>query len=163
MMQNMKVAGISVVIVAIVLGIIMMGRGDDEQQIHDLLDKLEELGSKPEREGQIQSLATAKQIADCFTEQAEVRIMPELSYATDRKELTGMMVAARSRVSSADVSLGNRSISVSEDGQRATVITTGTANVIIGGERDRHKDRYRMELVKVDGDWLISSVEPVGD
>ncbi|MDP0497490.1 MAG: nuclear transport factor 2 family protein [Verrucomicrobiota bacterium JB024] len=160
MMQNMKVAGISVVIVAIVLGIIMMGRGDDEQQIHDLLDKLEELGSKPDREGQIQSLAAAKQIADCFTEQAEVRIMPELSYATDRKELTGMMVAARSRVSSADVSLGNRSISVSEDGRRATVITTGTANVIIGGERDRHKDRYRMELVKVDGDWLISSVEP---
>ena len=163
MMQNAKMAGISVIIVAVVLGFILMGRGDDEQQIHDQLDKLEELGSKPDGESQLQGLGTARQIANCFTEQAEVRILPGYSYTSDRKELTGMMVAARNRVSSADVSLGNRSISVSEDGQRATVITTGTASVIVGGSRDRHKDRYRMEFVKLDGEWLISSVEPADD
>ncbi len=163
MSQNAKVAGICVIIVAVVLGFIMLGRSSDEQQIHDQLDKLEELGSKPAGEGQLQSLAAAKKIADCFTEQAEVRIMPELSYTSNRKELTGMMVAARNRVSSSDVSLGNRSISISEDGRRATVITTGTASVVIGGEHDRHKDRYRMEFIKIDGDWLISSVEPAGD
>ncbi|MGE9293676.1 MAG: nuclear transport factor 2 family protein, partial [Puniceicoccales bacterium] len=90
----------------------------------------------------------------------EVRIMPRLSYSSDRKELTGMMVGARSQVDSSEVSLGNRNIKVSEDGQRATVIVTGTASIVVGGQSDRHKDRYRMEWVKVDGDWLIASVAP---
>ncbi|QYY34837.1 nuclear transport factor 2 family protein [Ruficoccus sp. ZRK36] len=160
MTQYVKIAGVSVAIAAIVLAFIFLGRGGDEQQIHDQLDRLEELGSKPAGESQIQSLTQAKKIADCFTEQAEVRIMPRLSYSSDRKELTGMMVGARSQVDSSEVSLGNRNIKVSEDGQRATVIITGTASIVVGGQSERHKDRYRMEWVKVDGDWLIASVAP---
>ncbi|MBC2593593.1 nuclear transport factor 2 family protein [Ruficoccus amylovorans] len=163
MMQYAKLAGISALIVAVVLGFILLGRDDDEQQIHRRLDKLEQLGSKPANETQLQSLGAARQIADFFTEDAEVRLIPQLSRTTDRKELTGAMAGIRTRVSSSDVSLGNRTVNVSEDGQRASVLLTATATVVIGGDSERHKDRYLIEWQKVDGDWLISRVQPAND
>lgn len=163
MQQQFKVVGLAAVIVIIVFGVIVLGRDGDEQQIHNLLDQLEDYGAKEPAESKIETLGRARSIAALFTDRPELELARNIRHSGDRDELTGMLAGVRSRVSEADVSLGSRTVKIADDGRSASVILTGSATVTVNGQTERHRDKYLVELARIDGEWLIASVYPMRD
>ncbi len=159
-MNNKKkalLAGLLIVVVA--LALFWLGRSGDERIINRRLDDLISLVNKDGPESQIEALGKARRISTFFVEQPLVRALPNQGVAHDRDRVAGILVVARNQASSIQVAMRNRQIHLSEDGLRARIYFTGSANVVYSGGSDRHRADYTMEMIKRDGEWLIVSVD----
>lgn len=145
-------------IVAVAAIFFAIGRSGDEGRIHRRLDELVALVNKEGPESQIESAGKARRIVSYFVEQPRVRALPNQGVARARDQISGVLMAVRNHASTIEVSLRNRRIQVSEDGERAMVYFTGSADVVYPSGRDTHRANYVMEMIKQDGEWLIASV-----
>lgn len=159
--QNLGIA-----LIAVVAGItawLMFRPGDAEAAIHKRLDALEELAHKSAPESQFESIGKARRAAGFVTENASLELLPGMGSVDGRDALSGTLVALRNRATHIDLSLGSRQITLADSGDRATVTLTASASGEGFGERRSHRTRYRMEWVKLDGDWYIARTSRLDD
>lgn len=159
--ENLK-AVIAVVVVAIVALFFIVGGGSGpEKAINNQLDRVAELVSFDTPEPQLEQIGKGRKFSNLFTESTYLIAWPGKSAVTTREQIMGFFVSLRRMTSSADVSISNRKITLESGDRTATVTVNVTGKISLAGEQERHSGQYRMEMEKVDGEWLIATVEPL--
>ncbi|WP_309387791.1 nuclear transport factor 2 family protein [Cerasicoccus frondis] len=157
--QNLKVALVAIILAAVALFFIVSGESGPEAEIYAVLDEICEKLSYDSPPGKLSQLTDAKSMAGYFTESPYLIAWPGRGAVTSRDAVSGLFMYIFSYASKANVSMSSRQVTI--DGNRAIVTTTITGKATVAGDSERHSGRYRIEMEKVDGDWLISSVEPL--
>ena len=141
----------------------------DDNEEHRILDRLEQIRALAEVRGQeapLTRLATAKQLSALFSVQTHYDLTT-LDHGTtsidSREELAQRILAGRSKLLSLE--LGLLAPEVRIDGDRATVGITGTALGATHDGEGQFMDVHRIEvdLIKADGDWLVSGGRHIRD
>lgn len=159
--QNLKIAIGALGLAAIVLFFILRGEAGPESAIHQRLDELCDMVSYQERAPQLQQITTAKKLSGMFVAKPYLVPWPGRSAVTDQNAVTGLFVYLLKYASEAEVSITNRQITLDANGVGATVTATVTGKATVNGNTERHSGRYRIELDKIDGEWLIATAEPL--
>jgi len=158
--QHPKVVVAAVVLVAIALFLVLGRQSGPEAAINGQLDRMAKLISFDTPEPQLEQLTTGRKFARLFTEAPYLVAWPGKEPVVSREQITGFFVSLRRMGTSASVAMTNRQITM--DGDRsATVTLTVTAKVEVSGQSERHAGRYRMQVEKIDGEWLVSSAQPL--
>ncbi|WP_269538890.1 nuclear transport factor 2 family protein [Cerasicoccus fimbriatus] len=157
--QNLKIALISLGIAAVAIFFIVSGESGPEAEINGLLDKLCDKLSYETQPAKLSQLTSAKELSGYFTEDPYLLAWPGRAAVTSRDGVSGVFMYVFSYASEADVSMSSRQVTI--DGNRAIVTATITGRATVAGDSERHSGRYRIELEKIDGDWLIASTEPI--
>ncbi|GHB99090.1 nuclear transport factor 2 family protein [Cerasicoccus arenae] len=158
--QNLKVALGVIGLAAIALFFILSGESGPEGAINSRLDDLCELVSYEQRAPQLAQITTTKKLSGYFTEKPYLIAWPGQAAITDQNAVSGMFMYLLKYASEAEVSLGSRQMTLQNE-TSAIVTANVTAKAKVNGETERHSGRYRIELEEVDGNWLISSAQPI--
>ncbi|MEO0793582.1 MAG: hypothetical protein AAFX93_00380 [Verrucomicrobiota bacterium] len=159
--QNLKIAGGALLLAAIAIYFIISGESGPEAEVNQRLDKLCDLVSFESPEPQIEQITRAKKFSNLFVDSPYLVAWKLNKSITDKDALTGLFVTTRRMANSANVSMGSRQITVAPSGKSATVTATIKGNVQFKGDSESYSGRYRIQLEKIGGDWLISTVEPL--
>ena len=152
---------ITVVFIAIaVLVYFFLPRDGAESAINTRLDTFIERLEKNSPETELVSLGEGRDVARFFTESPVFQ--PGVRYAgnrlTSRDQIASMIAYARIQAETIEVSASNRSLDVAETKDRAVMRLTGEAEALVGGQRERMRNRYEITWIKQDGDWYIDKV-----
>jgi hypothetical protein len=126
------------------------------------LERLAQLASFSTNEGQLAKLADVQRIGGFFSDQVVVNVGApgaETHSFNDRDDLIQSMQAARMAVTSLQAKFLGPKIEVDPGKTEAIVGVVLTADV--GGEKDAWVLDLKIEMKKIDGDWLITRVETV--
>ena len=133
-----------------------------EKVIRKRLVELARTASSSSGESDLAQLAAARNVAGFFSTNVELNVeLPGLGQrnSMDREEITQAALMARSRAVGVQVKFPDINIAVAPDKQSAVADLTVQANV--SGERDQFVQQMKFTLKKIDGQWLITRVEPV--
>ena len=126
------------------------------------LEKLARLVSFSPDEGELAKLADAQKLAGYFSEQVTVNVevqgVEKVAY-TNREDLIQQLQGARMAVSSVKAKFLGPKIEMTPGDQEAIIGVALTAD--IGGEQNAVVVDLKIEMKKIDGDWLITRVETV--
>jgi hypothetical protein len=126
------------------------------------LEKLAQIASFSQNEGQLTKLASAQQIAGYFSDQVTVNVdlqgVEKVNY-NNREDLVQALQGARMLASSVKAKFLGPKIEMTPGNQEAIVGVALTAD--IGGEQNAVVVDLKIEMKKIDGDWLITRVETV--
>jgi hypothetical protein len=131
---------------------------DPERVIRKELAGLAETINK-ETSGNISKIANVNRIAGYFT--TDVSIQVEGRYARTiqgKDEVLQLAMAARSQIRSINLSFADLHVVVDPDEESAKAHVT--ALVQIDNDPDLYVQELKMQLRKIDGEWLISHIEP---
>lgn len=126
------------------------------------LEKLAEIASFPANEGQLMKLAAVQKIGGYFSDQVVVNVHmsgEETHEFNNREELVQAIQAGRMSVNSVLVKFKGARIEITPGNQEAIIGVALTAD--INGEKDSVVEDLKIEMKKIDGDWLITHVETV--
>jgi hypothetical protein len=133
-----------------------------EQVIRNRLNKLAKLGSFSTSEGNIARVAKVEALGRLFAENAEVKVeIPGVDSETfsNREELMQFAMAAKHATEGVKAEFLDMNVEMRDADQSAVVDLTLKAKV--GSENDLVVQELKFTLKKIDGDWLITHVEPV--
>ncbi|NNJ94325.1 MAG: SnoaL-like domain-containing protein [Halobacteria archaeon] len=152
------------VIVAVVAWLLLVD--NEEQKVLDRLEQIRSLAEVRDQENPLSRLGRAKQIGTLFSAQTRYDLTTlghGVTTIGTREELTRRIAAGRSKLVSLE--LGLLAPDVQVDGDRARVNITGTALGAMHGGEGRFMDVHRIEieLVRADGDWLVSGGRHIRD
>ena len=134
---------------------------DDERIIHAKVDELAELASKEGEETVFVGVGQARRIANHFTEEFVLGMGRPFPDGTGtREDLMAAVTQARGGVDELRLRVSDRDLTVDASGESAVMELTGRGLLSYQGH-GRREDvrRFRVEWVKVDGDWLIRRVD----
>jgi hypothetical protein len=126
------------------------------------LEKLAQLASFPANEGQLAKLANVQRIGGFFSDQVVVNLSvrgAEGHTFNNRDDLVQAIQTARMAVSSAQAKFLDPKIEITPGNQEAIVGVVVTVD--INGEQNVWVEDLKIEMKKMDGDWLITRVETV--
>ena len=126
------------------------------------LEKLAQIASFPPNEGQIPKLAAVQKMGGYFSDQVVVNVQmtgEESHEFYNREELVQAIQAGRMSVNSVTVKFKDPNIEVTHGNQEAIIGVMLTAD--INGEKNSVVEDLKIEMKKIDGDWLITHVETV--
>ncbi len=138
-----------------------LGRDPDERAIGRQIERALELAEKQPGETQLAGLERAREIAELFAADFEVRARP-LDFATrDRRELARAIVGYRAGAERIWARIEERELYVDEASRRAAMPLTVEfgQGVSLGRARDAY--RFQVSWVEEDGEWRMDSVELV--
>ena len=164
MMKKYLVWLLAAVLVATIIWIL---QGSDEQrEILERLEQIRALAEVDEQETSLTRVSRAKQISSLFTPQTHYDLTTlelGVTVLTTRDELAQRIVAGRSKLQSLQLELLAPVVLV--DGDHATVSLTGTAVGATPHGEGQFMDVHRVEieLVRTDGDWLVSGGRHIRD
>jgi hypothetical protein len=149
-------------VVLVFLGIWFWGKlfPDPKKAIRQRLTKLAALCSYEGKEGNISRIAAVERIGGYFADKVELSVsVPgyETHSSESRDELRQMILAARNSIPSLQAGLVDLAIDLGESKESATAEFTLDATV--NGEKHAILEAFRLDLKKVDGDWVISRVQ----
>ncbi len=133
-----------------------------ETAVRKRLNALAEAGSFPSNESPLAKLASAQGLGNFFTTDAEILVnVPGRSQQTlsGREEVVQAALAAHSTLAGLTVNFYDIVVTVAPDKQSATANLT--AKVRMPGEKDFNLQELKLELKKIEGQWLIHKVETV--
>lgn len=131
---------------------------DQERVIRKELTDLAESINK-ETSGNISKMANANSIANHFTRDVTIQIEGRFAHTLQgRDELLQMAMAASSRVGK--IHLNFADIHVMLDAGEESARVHLTALVRINNEADQYVQELKMQMKKIEGDWLIAHIEP---
>jgi hypothetical protein len=126
------------------------------------LEKLAQLASFPPNEGQLAKLANVQKIAGYFSDQVTVNVdvsgVEKVEY-NNREDLIQALQGARMATSSVKAKFLGPKIEMTPGNLEAIVGVALTADV--SGEQNALVVDLKIEMKKIDGDWLITRVESV--
>jgi hypothetical protein len=130
--------------------------------VHNRLVKLARLASFSAQEGNIGRLANLHQLSLLFSGDAQVAV--EISgndphVFNGREEVLNAAMAARSLVKTLKAEFLDINIEMGVNNQSALVDLTAKADV--NGQRNSFVQEFKFTFRKIDGDWLITRVDPV--
>ena len=126
------------------------------------LEKLAQIASFSAGEGQLQKLAAVQKMGGYFSDQVVVNVHmtgEETHEFYNREELVQAIQAGRMSVNSVLVKFKGPRIEITPGSQEAIIGVALTAD--INGEKDSVVEDLKIQMKKVDGDWLITHVETV--
>lgn len=141
-------------------------RDRDEQRVLDRLEEVRALAEIRAPENTLTRIGRARQLGALFTPSTRYDLSTldhGITEIAGREELVRRIAAARSRLTSLELTLMAPSVTI--DGDRATVTVTGTALGATPGGDGRFMDVHRVEiaLVRRDGAWLVSGGRHIRD
>jgi hypothetical protein len=135
---------------------------DPRKVVRRRLEKLAQAASFSANEGQITKLANIQKLGGFFSEQVVVNVETTGTdkYAVNnRDELMQGIQAARMSLSSAQAKFVDPKIEMTSGDQEAIIGVVLTVDV--GGDKDTVVDGLKIDMKKIDGDWLITRAESV--
>ena len=126
------------------------------------LEKLAELASFSAGEGQITKLAAVQKMGGYFSDQVVVNVHmtgEETHEFYNREELVQAIQAGRMSVNSVLAKFKSPKIEITPGNQEAIIGVALTVD--INGEKDSVAEDLKIEMKKIDGDWVITHVESV--
>ena len=156
--RRLQIAAVFIVLLGGFLGLLLFGFDSDEKAINRRLDKLLELADVTGGEGKIQNLATARRIADFFTPDCQLQILFNRAEINGSDELTAVVASLRARSGSLSFSVRERSLDIRSNGNSAEMTLRLGVKASTGEGDERGEERFIIDWVKVDDDWLIDRV-----
>jgi hypothetical protein len=152
-------------VIAALLAWLLLG-SNEEQRILDRLEQIRSLSEVSEPEDTVTGLGKARRLGMLFTPQTRYDLTTlghGITHIGSRDELVQKIVAGRNRLVSLELALLAPQVSI--DGEYATVEFTGTALGATRGGEGQFMDVHRVaiELVRQDGDWLVSGGHHIRD
>ena len=132
------------------------------KEVWHRLEKLAQLASFPANEGQLAKMVSVQKMTGYFSEQVVVNFKvsePELRTFNNRDDLMQAVQAACMASSSVRAKFHDPNIELTPGNREAIVGVALTAD--INGEQNTVVEVLKVEMKKVDGDWLITHVEAV--
>lgn len=144
----------------------LMSGNSEEQRILDRLEQIRALAEVRDQEQPVAQLNRARQLGARFTPRTRYDLTTlglGVTEIDSRETLTQRIAAARARLASLELEPVTTAVQV--DGDRATVGVIGMAQGAVRGDEGRFMDVHRVEieLVRQDGDWLVSGGRHVRD
>jgi len=138
----------------------------EEQRILDRLEQIRALAEVREQESALAQLNRARQLSALFTPQTRYDLTTlghGITEIASREELARRIVAGRSKLVSLELTLLAPVVTITAE--HATVGVTGTALGATRGGEGQFMDVHRVEieLVRQDGDWLLSGGRHIRD
>ena len=144
----------------VVVGWVGLGMWNgDERRIGRRLSKLQKLAAKSPVESQLQGAAKAKQIAELFAREFELRAEFENFATSNRQDLMRGIIGHRARTRSLVVAVVREELFVDPGG--TTAIHYAYVEFIndLGDLDETESYPVRVEWVKEGGDWMIRKLE----
>lgn len=129
-------------------------QGRIARQMDLLVRTLEESAGGSE----LRALAGANKAANFFSDYCAVEAPEVRIRVNDRHELAASFAQALSLCDSLDIGLSNRSITLSQDSQSATMNLRASFSGMVAGNREHGGGEYLLEWVKREGQWQIQRV-----
>lgn len=128
----------------------------DEVLIRRQMEAMAQAASFPADEAPLAKIGNAAKLANCFTADGEVDVEPwgyRRIVVKGRDELRQAALGARNAVVSLTVGIENLEVTLGPGEDEATVRLSVVGNT--SQQTERQSQSMRLELRKVDGDWLI--------
>jgi len=133
-----------------------------EHVIRQRLAEVAKLASFTSREGPLALAANTQNLASFFSNDVDIQLeIPGRGQQTvhGREELVSGAVMARSALGGMSVEFRGVNVALGPDKNSATVNLTAKARIV--GERDLYVQEWKLLMKRIDGEWLITHVEPV--
>lgn len=153
-------------VIVLATGIWLLTGDHEEQRILERLEQIRALAEVQGQESTLAQLNRARQLGALFTPLTRYDLTTlgyGISEITSREELTRRIAAARGRLLSLELTLLAPAVRI--EGDNATVSITGTALGATRGGDGQFMDVHRVEveLVRQDGNWLVSGGRHIRD
>lgn len=158
-MKQYAPIAIGVVVGAIIAAIFLWNGGDETEAIRKELEKLTEQVEKQGKESPIQLATTAKTIAGYVTEDVEFT-MPRVGSVDGRERVQGGALSARSAFETIEIILKKVDIELDSSELGASSVVTVRVKASGPGQNVDETGRFFINWLKIEGRWLISSVQP---
>ena len=135
---------------------------DPRKVVRQRLEKLAQIASFAPNEGEVAKLANVQKLAGYFADQVTVNVEVQgvdKAEFSNREDLIQALQAGRMAASSVKAKFLGPKIEMTPGNQEAIVGVALTAD--IGGEQNAVVVDLKIEMKKIDGDWLITRVETV--
>jgi len=147
-------------------GVWLLLRPGEEQRILDRLEQVRALAEVRDPENALAQLNRARQLSALFSTRSRYDLTTlghGITEIDSREELAQRIAAGRGRLASLELDLLAPVVEIA--GDRATVGVTGTARGATRGGDGQFMDVHRVEieLVRQDGNWLVSGGRHVRD
>jgi hypothetical protein len=132
------------------------------REVRRRLERLARLASFPANEGQLTKLASVQKFGGFFSDQVVVNLHvsgEEPHVFNNRDELVQALQAARMGLTSVQAMFTGPNIEITPGKQEAIIGVILTADV--NGEKDSVVVDLKINMKKIDGDWVITHVESV--
>lgn len=126
------------------------------------MEAMAQAASFPADEAPLAKIGNAAKLANCFTADGEVDVEPwgfRRIVVKGRDELRQAALGARNAVVSLTVGIENLEVTLGPGEDEATVRLSVVGNT--SQQTERQSQSMRLELRKVDGDWLIHRVATI--
>lgn len=152
-------------LIAALVAWLLLG-SNEEQRILERLEQIRTLSEVSEQEDAVTGLGKARRLGMLFTPQTRYDLTTlghGITRISSHDELIRKIIAGRNRLVSLE--LGLLAPEVSIDGDHALVELTGMARGATHGGEGQFMDVHRVEieLVRKDGDWLVSGGRHIRD
>ena len=131
----------------------------DERLIHKRLTALAEQVSIQPKESSLARLAKANRVVEFFTPEVTVEVEGLDVTVNDRNDLREALIAARGNLREAEVQFVDVHVRFPEEKRSAVAYATAVAH--LDNETNAFARSLKMNLRKVERNWLISRVESI--
>lgn len=134
--------------------------GGEARVIEKRLDALVELVEKDGSASKLEAVGRARKVVAFFAPGAAVEYYPRRRLPGDLDSMQGAFIQAWGSLDSARVWIQQHKVDLGTSEESATSTFRATSRIQINGEQDMSETfPYRIEWVKVDGEWKIARVE----
>jgi hypothetical protein len=152
--------------VAAILIAFLLFRGSEEDRILNTLDDLRVLGEIKAPEASIAQLAKARQMSEFFTDVTHFDLT-NLGHKTytieNREELARIILKGRAGLGSLELLLRDAHVTIEGEHADVEVQASALGQFKVKGDQFLDVHRIRIELVRVDDEWLISGGQHLRD
>lgn len=137
-------------------------RGSDESAIRGQLDKLVEIVEKDAPVSTFEALSRSRQLTQIFAKKAHIEYYQARQLSGDSDSIASAFLSVWGQIDTASIRVLRHTVEVAESGLEAESIFKATCNVVMNGsEKMGDTMDYRVNWVKVEGDWLIEQIVPL--
>ena len=151
---------IGLVLCLVVVGFLFLGGGGEERAIEKRLDALVEQVEKDGPASKFEAVGRARKVVEFFAPEADVEYYPRRRLPRDLDSMQGAFIQAWDSLDTATVWIQQHKVELDASEENAVSTFRATSQVKMNGEQDMSDTiPYRIEWVKLDGEWKIARVE----
>ena len=137
-------------------------RGSDEGAIRGQLDKLVEVVEKDAPVSTFEALSRSRQLTKIFAKKTHIEYSQARQLSGDSDTIASAFLSVWGQIDKVAIRVHSHSVEVTESGLEAESVFKATCNVVMNGsEQMGDTMEYRVNWIKVEGDWLIEQIVPL--
>lgn len=162
MFTTNRIPVIILVVFVISAGWFFFFRGSDESAIRGQLDKLVEVVEKDAPVSTFEALSRSRKLTKIFAKKTHIEYYQARQLSGDSDAIASAFLSVWGQIDKVSIRVIRHTVEVAASGREAESIFKATCNVVMNGSEKMGDTReYRVNWIKVEGDWLIEQIVPI--